>query len=433
MIRQLFIKIIGFLCGCLCLAANAQTIQYWKTAQGTPVYFVQSTNLPMLDVRVVFTAGSAYDQKLWGIASLTASTLNEGTRAHSADQIAETLEQTGAQYEADTDRDVTILALRTLSDPKYLKPALQIFNEMMSQANFPDQALERVKQQTLSAIRQQQQEPFSVAMDVFYRYLYPQHPYGHAVLGTPSTVPAITREQVQGFYQQFFCKANAKIILVGNLDRAGAEKIASQLISGLPDGKTPPVLTAATPITAASEQAIHFPSQQTSIITGQLGIDRHNSDFFPLMTGNYLIGQLPMASELFEQVRNQRGLAYNASSALLLLTYRGPFIVAMQTRTAEKNTALEVTRNILQQFVTQGPTPEKLELAKQNIIQHFPLTLATNSQLIGVLTQMAINQRPLNYLDTYRDHVNAVSADQVKLAFQNLIKPDKMLTVMVGQ
>jgi zinc protease len=161
MIRQLFIKICGLSCGWICLTAAAQNIQHWQTPQGVPVYFVQSADVPMVDVRVIFTAGSAYDQNQWGIASLTAGALNEGTKAHNADQIAEALEQTGAQYECDTDRDVTILGLRSLSDSQYLTPALKMFNEIISQANFPDSALSRLKQQTLAAIRQGQQQSLS--------------------------------------------------------------------------------------------------------------------------------------------------------------------------------------------------------------------------------------------------------------------------------
>ncbi len=433
MLRQLFIKISGLLCGLICLTATAEHIQYWQTPQGTPVYFVEAPDLPMVDVRVIFTAGSAYDQNQWGIASLTAAALNEGTKAHNADQIADALELTGAQYECDTDRDVTILGLRSLSDSQYLTPALKMFNEILGQANFPDSALSRLKQQTLAAIRQEQQDPYEVAKNAFFSHLYPDQPYGHAILGNPSTVTAITRSQVQEFYQRFFNSSDAKIILVGNLQRPIAEQIAAQLMEVLPKGTPAPALAQAKNLTTSALYALKFPSQQTSIITGQLGIDRQNSEYFPLMVGNYLLGQLPMASELFEHVRNQGGLAYGASSGFILMSYRGPFMISLQTRTAKKTTALKITQEVLQKFVTQGPEPEKLQLTRQYIINHFPLTLATNSQITNVLTQMAINERPLDYLDTYQSKVNAVTPAEVKQAFQATVKPDQLLTVTVGQ
>ena len=194
------------------------------------------------------------------------------------------------------------------------------------------------------------------------------------------------------------------------MQRPIAEKIAAQLMEALPKGTPAPALAQAKNSTTSALYALKFPSQQTSIITGQLGIDRQNSEYFPLMVGNYLLGQLPMASELFEHVRNQGGLAYGASSGFVLMSYRGPFMISLQTRTAKKTTALKITQEVLQKFVTQGPEPEKLQLTRQYIINHFPLTLATNSQITSVLTQMAINERPLDYLDTYQDKVNAVTA-----------------------
>ncbi len=439
--RQLFIK-SAILLGWVCASVSAATapakksildIQYWKTSQGTPVYFVHTPELPMIDTRIIFTAGSAYDDKQWGIASLVTSMLDEGTKSHNADQIADVFDQVGAEFSNQTDRDVTTLSLRSLSDPKYFTSALQMFTEVLGQANFPQQAFSRVKQQTLSAINQEQQNPFSVATNAFYQNLYDDNAYSHTTLGTAQTINALTQDQARAFYQRYFVSANAKIILVGDLDRPHAEKIAEQLMAALPKGTPAPALNIGNKNPGTGMRPIEFPSQQTTIITGQLGIDRQNPEYFPLMVGNYLLGVMPLGSLLFEQVRNQHGLAYDVSSSFSLMTYRGPFVIVLQTRTAEKNQALNIAQQVLRQYTAEGPKPEQLQMAKQNIVNHFPLNLATNEQIGSVLAQMAINQRPLDYLDTYQDKVNAVSATQIKQAFQTYINPDKLLTVTVGQ
>lgn len=430
----------GLLAACICFCTFAQAaankpildIQNWQTSQGTPVYFVRAPELPMMDLKIIFTAGSAYDDAQWGLANLTASMLGEGSKNLTADQIAAQFDQTGAQFDANTNRDVTVVSLRSLTDPKYLTPALQTFNEVLGQPTFSDQSLVRVKQQTLSAIQSAEQNPSAVAADTFYQYLYPNHPYGHPVLGMTKTVNTITRNQVQTFYQHYFVSTNAKIILVGDLDRKQAEQIAEQAMQALAKGAPAPTLAMNQAGPHDGMHAVEFPSQQTTIVAGQLGIDRQNTQYFPLMVGNYMLGAMPLGSLLFEQVRNQRGLAYNVSSVFSPMTYRGPFVVILQTRAAEKQQALNVTEQVLQQFVGKGPNPEQLQLAKQNIVNHFPLNLATNDQIASALMQMALNQRPLNYLDTYRDQVNAVTADQVKQAFQSVIAPDKLLVVTVG-
>lgn len=439
MIIRPFVKIIARLGFVLCgvyinsLAQPILAIQHWETSQGAPVYFVNTPELPMIDVQIIFTAGSAYDDGQWGIASLVAGTLDEGTKTHDANQIADSFDQVGAQYNNSTTRDVTIISLRSLSDPKYLTPALQMFNEVLSQATFPETAVARVKQQILSKLHEQQQNPTDVAANAFFENLYPNHPYGHPSLGAVQTVSAITATQAQTFYQRYYVSHNAKIVIVGNLDRLTAQKIAEQFMTSLPKGSP------AAPLAMENKQpndglhALAYPFQQNTIVTGQLGIDRQSSQYFPLMVGNYLLGEMPLGSLLFQQVRNQRGLAYGINSSFVLMTYRGPFVIFLQTRTAEKNQALDVTQKVLSQFISQGPTSQQLQLAKENIVEHFPLDLATNEQIIDVLAQMAINQRPLDYLDTYRDKVNAVTVEQVKQAFQTLINPQKMLTVTVGQ
>jgi zinc protease len=440
--NRLFIKTFFSFLGWIFLFATAQAeaaakpilaIQHWQTSQGTPVYFVRAPELPMMDCQVIFTAGSANDGSQWGIASLTASLLNEGTKTLNADQIADGFDQVGAQFSSSASRDVTTVAMRSLSDPKYLTPALQIFKSVLSEANFPDTALARVKQQTLTALQQQQQNPFAVASNEFYKDLYPNHPYGHNILGTAQTVSALTQTQIQAFYQRYFVSSNAMVILVGNLSRTAAEKMAEQLMAALPKGQASTPLANAQDLTAASQRHVNFPAQQTSIMVGQLGIDRKDPHYFPLTVGNYLLGQMPLGSVLFQQIRDQHGLTYNVSSIFLPLTDRGPFLVALKTRAAETQQALTLVEKILQQYVTQGPEPAQLQLAQQNIINHFPLNLSTNDQIAATLAQMAINHRPLDYLDTYRDKVNSVTPEQVKQAFQTLIHPEKMLTVTVGQ
>lgn len=434
-------KYINFLLIFCCLlsisSVQAQTkpilsIEKWETSQGVPVYFVSTPHVSIVDISVILKAGSAYDQNQWGLAQLVANAVNEGTKKHNADQLADAFEKKGAQYNSQTDRDVSVLSIRSLSDAEFLQPALQTFAEVISSPNFPENALSRVKSQTLSAIQQDEQDPSATAKNAFYKTLYGDQPYGHPVLGSSDTIKAITRANVENFYKQYYVTANAKIIIVGNLQRAEAEKIANDLMSSLPKGKPAANLGVAKAAAEGSVEAVAFPSEQSTVILGQLGMDRHSDQYFPLMVGNFLLGQMPLGSLLFQQVRNEQGLVYGIYSAFPLLTYRGPFAILFKTRSSEKDQALQITRQVLAQFLLNGPTPAQLQLAKQYIINNFPLNLATNENIEGVLQELAINDRPLDYLDTFRDKVSAVNADQIKQAFQQTLAPDKMVTVSVG-
>jgi len=427
-------KSINFLLLFCCFPcfAGVLPIEKWETSQGVPVYFVSTPHIPIVDISVILNAGSAYDQNQWGLAQLVANSLNEGTKKHNADQLAVAFEKTGAQYNSQTDRDVTVVGMRSLSDAEFLQPALQTFTEVIGSANFPEDALNRVKSQTLSAIQQNEQDPSATAKNAFYKTLYGDQPYGHPVLGSSDTIKAMTRAQVENFYKQYYVTANAKIIIVGDLERNDAEKIANDLMSSLPKGKPAPNVAVARAAAVGSTEAVTFPSQQATVILGQLGIDRHSDQYFPLLVGNFLLGQMPLGSLLFQQVRNEQGLVYGIYSAFPLLTYRGPFAILFKTRSSEKDQALQITRQVLAQFLVNGPSPAQLQLAKEYIINNFPLNLTTNNDIESALQEIAINNRPLDYLDTFRDKVAAVNADQVKQAFQQTLSPDKMVTVSVG-
>ncbi len=440
-IKQLLIKILAalfyfFVSNSFALTTNQKPvvdIQYWQTSQGVPVYFVHAPEIPMIDLQVIFTAGSVYDKDQWGLANITASMLNEGSQQHNADEVANAFDQVGAQYNATTNRDASIISLRSLSAPQYLDPALTMFTEVLTQVSFDPKSLARIKQQVLAAIDEQMQNPSKVAANAFYKNLYENEPYAHPILGTHQSVNEINADQVKNFYQTYFVAHNAKIILVGDVDRAAAEKITSDLMSKLSAGAPAPSLERVKQFPAGRIQDIEFPSQQTTIVTGQLGIDRKEPQYFPLIVGNYVLGQMPMNSLLFEQVRNQNGFAYDVYSTFSLMTYRGPFVIVLQTRSAEKTQSLDLTQKILQQFIYTGPSEQQLQLAKQNIINSFPLELSTNSQITQELEDIAINDRPLDFLDHYRENVNTVTIDQIRQAFQDHINPKNMLTVMVGK
>jgi len=408
-------------------------IQYWQTANGAKVYFVDEPELPMLDIRVVFAAGSVRDGNQFGLAQLTNSMLDEGSTKLNADQIAAAFDDVGAQFLSDTNKDQAMVGLRTLTDPKYLDPAIKTFSTVISAPSFPEKAFKRVKQQTLSAIEQQKQSPGTVVSNAFYKALYPNQGYGHPELGTLNTIALLTVNDLKKFYQQYYVANNAIIAMIGNINRNTASKIATQISLGLVAGKEAPKLS---PIkTTTTNETIHiiFPSQQTNIYLGQLGIEKNSPDFFPLLVGNYILGGGGLVSQLFNEVREQRGLAYDVQSAFVTLQDKGPFIIALQTRNDKAAHTIAIVNQLLANFMTNGPTEQQLTAAKKNIIGSFIVKLSSNAAIINNVVNIAFYKFPLSYLDTYRQKVDAVTIEQIKQAFNKTIHLNKMLTVTVGK
>lgn len=407
-------------------------IQHWKTANGSRVYYVASPEVAMVEINVVFDAGSSRDGDKPGLAQITANMLNQGSMTMNADQIAKSFDDVGALFGASTNRDFTAISLQSLSDKKYFDPALQVFMQILSAPKFPEKAFLRTQQQTLNAIEAARQEPGQVAKNAFYAAIYGKQAYSHPVLGNKQSVTALTPAALASFYKQYYVAKNALITIVGDVNRQQAENIANQISGKLATGDAASKLTLATSNLVEKAINIKFPSEQTHILIGQVGINHNDPDYFPLIVGNYILGGAPLTSILFSQVREQRGLAYNVGSVFMPLVAKGPFAVMLQTRNNQAALALKVTEEILMQFVKNGVSNEQVLAAKKKIINSFPLAINSDDKISGEIVNMGFYHLPLNYLDTYRQNVAKVTTAQIKNAFEHVLHPNKMVVVIVG-
>lgn len=426
---------ILFLLAILFLAPTAGAnpdIQHWLTGNGARVYFVPAPELPMVDIQVTFDAGSARDGDLAGLAMFTNGMLEEGAGKLDANAIAERFNNLGARFSADSQRDMAFTSLRSLTKPDLLEPAVDTLALLLSRPSFPPDALERVRQQMLTGLQYQEQNPGELASLAFYHALYGEHPYGIPSSGTRESVHAITRKDLQDFYQRYYVGRNAVVAIVGAVSRDQAEHLAEAAVGGLAEGAAAPALPAVPPLTQARQQHIDHPSSQTHLLVGQPGKRRGDEDYFPLYVGNHILGGSGLVSRISDEVREKRGLAYSAYSYFVPMRLEGPFILGLQTANNNRDEALQVLRQTLIRFVEEGPTDEELMAAKKNITGGFPLKIDSNSDILGYISMIGFYGLPLDYLDTFNSRVDALTTSQIRDAFARRIHPDKMITITVG-
>ncbi|MFC3908992.1 M16 family metallopeptidase [Legionella dresdenensis] len=419
------------------LTLNAQAgsfnIERWQTSNGAQVVFHQAMEVPMLDVNVAFAAGSAYDGKNFGLSALTTELLDQGNARFDANQIAEKLADTGAQYESETSRDMVMLHLKTLTSEDALAQAMETFSLIITKPALRFDAFNREKSLLLSRITQQQESPDEVANIAFFSKLYKNHPYAHPINGTSQTVKMLSLNQVRNFYKQYFVGNNAYIVIVGAIDSAKAHELAEQLVKDLPSGQHAPAIIKATPLAAAEKANIPYPSSQTVLRLGQIGIDHTVPDYFALMVGNYVLGGGTMVSRLADEVREKRGLTYGVVSQFMPMPGDGPFIISLSTKNSQAVQALQITEETIKGFLQTGANEEELTAAKQYLTGSFPLSLASNSNIAGLLMRMMFYHLPDDYLDTYTARIEAVTSQEIKQAFDKHIRPDAMLLITVGK
>jgi len=407
-------------------------IKHWITGNGARVYYVHAPELPIVDMRIVFDAGAARDANDPGLAIMTNGLLSEGAGGLDADQIAERFESIGAQFGNSSQRDMAILSLRTLNDNKIFDQAVSLMTTILTSPDFPKDAFERERSRLLTSLKRSKQLPGSIADDAFYKAVYDKHPYNIEPEGTEAGLNGLTVGKLKSFYRQYYVGSNAVVAIVGDIEQSDAEKLAEKLVGKLPKGHPAAVLPEVDALKQAKEIKIDNPSAQTHILMGQPGMKRGDPDYFALYVGNHMLGGSGLVARLADEVREKRGLAYSAYSYFMPMRENGPYTIGLQTKNESALEALKVLKETITLFLKDGPTAEELEASKKNITGGFPLRISSNSKILDYIAMIGFYQLPLDYLETFNDHVLAVTIEDIKKAFRARVHPDKMVTVMVG-
>lgn len=410
-------------------------IQHWQTSRGARVYFVENRDLPMLDVSVDFPAGSAFDTPdKNGAASMTNNLLRLGAGGMDENAIALRLADVGAQYGGRFDTDRGGVGLRTLSSSKERAASLDVLARILTRPEFPAQVLDREKARLIAALKEADTKPDTIASRTFSRMVYPAHPYGLRSSGEVETIAKLTRDDLAAFHRRYYTADRAIVAIMGDVSRDEASAIAESLTAPLPASEgDAPVLPPVAAAPKSESRWITHHATQSHIMIGAPGIRRGDPDYFPLFVGNHILGGGGFTSRMTDEVRQKRGLAYSAYSYFSPLLREGPFVMGMQTKGEQAREALTVAQKTLANFVAQGPSAKELAAAKKNIIGGFPMRIDSNREIHEYLAVIGFYGLPLTYLDDFTKRIEAVTAGEIKAAFQKHVHPDRMITVVVGQ
>lgn len=415
-------------------------IQHWTQANGAKVYLVESRGLPMLDVQIDFDAGQRRELKdKAGLVSATTRMSDKGVTASAGlpaldeNQLSEAWADLGAALNASASSDRLSFVLRSLSYPDILPQAVELASRQLGQPQFPEAVWQRERARISAALRESNTRPATVAGKAFAAAVYGGHPYGYET--TEASLARIGVTDIRQFYAQHVEPCRAKVSLVGDINRTAATALVDKLLARLPQGGActpPPAVPDVAPLTAAVASSIPFASAQAHVLIGQPGFKRNDPDFFALTVGNYTLGGGGFVSRLTEQVREKRGLTYSVYSFFAPGLHAGAFTLGLQTRPDQAAQAVAVARDVLAKFVAEGPTEAELKAAKDNLIGGFALRLDSNAKLLDNVANIAWNNLPLDYLDTWTAQVEKITATEIRAAFARKLQPSRMVTVVVG-
>jgi len=304
---------------------------------------------------------------------------------------------------------------------------------LLKDAQFPQSSIDRVFQNAAIGQRQREESPSSVANIRFWRELYGTHPYAEPSSGTQASLKKITREDLLAFKSKYLVARNLNIAITGQLTLKQAKQLAEQLTQALPKGEPAPALPDPLPTTQARLVHVPFGSRQTHVMIGQLGVKRDNPDLPTLSVGNEILGGGDFNALLMKELREKRGLTYGAYSGFSAMRSRGPFSISYSTRADQARQSIDVAKQTLAQFLQQGVSDAVVQVAKEGILNSYPLSLSSNQNINGFLAMMGFYRLPTTYLADYPKQIEQVNAAAIQRAFMQYVQPDTLLTVVVGQ
>ena len=411
-------------------ASAALNIQHWESSNGAHIYFIENHDLPIVDINVDFRAGSVMDTKQKsGLASLTNHMIVLGSGGINEEDLANQFIDLGAQLNSSFDQDKSGFSLRTLSEKK--SEAIDLFTLVLHKPNFDGQIIKREKKRYIASINQSETMPESIASKAFMKALYGEHPYSFPSSGELKSIKKINKKDLQDFYKNNYLSNELSVVIVGDISRVEAEDLAYKISAGFPENKRVKAIPLVN-YNKPQDIKISHPSKQAHLYYGAPIIKRGDPDFLTLYLGNYILGGGGFVSRLTQEIREDRGLAYSVYSYFMPYIEAGPFQIGIQTKKDQVNEAKKIIQKTVSEFIKNGPSPKELRRAKDFMIGGFPLRLDSNKSILAYVSMMAFYKYPLDYLETFTNRIDKITAEEIKSAFQRRVDMSKFSSVIVG-
>ncbi|MEK6726602.1 MAG: pitrilysin family protein [Deltaproteobacteria bacterium] len=388
--------------------------------------------IPSVTINMLIKAGQVSEPSdKAGLANITAGLLTEGTKKRTSSQIAEEIEFVGGGIGASGGDDSASVNLTILK--KDLDLGFDILSDILINPVFPEDEIRRKIRETKASIEKEKENPSAVAGKEFAKTVFGDHPYGRPVEGLPETLDRIVRDDIVKFHAAHYIPNNTLMAVVGDVTE---EEIVSKLNRYLKDWKKGEVVKHVFPNVKSLSQKIVKPINkkitQANIVLGHIGIERENPDYYAAYVMNYILGGGGFTSRLMDNIRDNKGLAYDVHSYFAPMKYSGYFNVGVQTKNESAKVAIEEVLREMGRIRKEPVRDKELEDAKAYLTGSFPLKLDTNKKIAGMLTAIEFFNLGLDYPDRYPKTINSLTKNDILRVARKYLNPDNYIMVVVG-
>jgi zinc protease len=407
------------------------TRQETTLANGLTLVVVEDTRLPLVSYRLAFRVGGAFDPpEIPGLIDLLAGLMPEGTATRTSKEIADEIARMGASLSAGANSDYTIVAASALT--QFNDPVMDLLAEVTLEPSFPENEVALAKQNTKESLRQQRAQPSFLASEMVSRVMFGEHPYS-VVAPTPESIDRASRDEFVSFHRSKLVPNNAVFIVVGNVNYDDILKRTETLFSTWKRGEDVVANFPAPPVrTKRTAYLVDRPgSAQSNIVIANSGITRTDPDYFPMLLMHTVLGA-NASSRLFMNLREDKGYTYGAYSNLDARRSAGTFRSTAEVRTPVTGDSIKEFFYELERIRLEPVSAKEIADAKSYLTGVFPIRLETQEGLTDQLVQIKMLNLPDDYLERYRDRIQAVTVEDIQRIAQKYVKPDEAALIVVG-
>lgn len=421
-----------FLVFLLPFTASATKIQPVISPGGIKAWLVQEPTIPLLSISFSFAGGATIDRPgRKGTGNMVSGLLDEGAGPYNSLAFQTKLEELAVRISFDADRDRFSGSMRTLS--KNRDAAFELLRLALNEPHFEAEAVERIRGQIVTGLIEDGENPNAIGGRLWFKTAFPDHPYGLSSKGNLETVKAITIDDLRTFLAKALAKDRLSIGIVGDISAQEVGPLLDWTFGELPQSTDIPAVRDVVPVSQGVTKVVQKAIPQSLVIFGGPGLKRDDPDWYAAYILNYVLGGGGFSSRLNEEVREKRGLAYSIYSYLYPLDHAAVHLGGVGTQNSRVAEALQVIKQQIRQMRDEGITAKELANAKLFLNGSFPLRLTSSSRIARLLLAIQQENLGVDYLDRRPKLFNAVTLEDIARVAKRLLRPEKMLIVVVGQ
>lgn len=368
-----------------------------------------------------------------GLAEMTASSLMRGTSQLASEEIHESIESVGARLIISAGKHSTAFSGKCLTEE--FDRLLSIFAQVLQEPSFPEDQVDLVRNEQLTAIAIRDQETGSRAHQCFNELVYPGHPYSQLNLGSSETVAKLKSGHLRKFHEKYYGPKGMVISVVGSVEASEAIANVERFLGGFVNEKQADQskLPDISPLKGEVREYVPLEGKiQSDLVIGVAGPRRQDPDYLPAALGNNILGRFGMMGRIGQQVRERNGLAYYAYSTLNSGPGPGPWQVIAGVNPGKLEEAITIIKKEISRFVKRGVSREELLENQSSFIGRLPLQLESNEGVCGALTFLERYQLGLDYYQRFPRMVADVSREQIRHAAVRFLDPDRLAIAGAG-